>query len=267
MHLVQQLEMEGNLRDAENITEAQEWQSAVNIYRANDNWDEAIRVAKVYGGLSASKRVAYAWAMHLSGEQGAKLLTKLGLIEQAIDYSVETGDFEHAFGLARNSLKSKLPEVHLKHALFLEDEERFAEAEAEFMKAGKPREAIDMYIHQQDWAQAGRVAEQYDPSAMPDVFVAQARVAVERKDFTRAETLFISAKKPELALKSYKEAGRWQDAIRVAKRHLPHKLSEINDDYSRATRGGGAGQKSTSMSSGSNNREPSGGRSSRQSTR
>ena len=25
---------------------------------------------------------------------------KLGLIEQAIDYSVETGDFEHAFGLA-----------------------------------------------------------------------------------------------------------------------------------------------------------------------
>ena len=63
---------------------------------------------------------------------------------------------------------------------------------------------------------------------MPDVFVAQARVAVERKDFTRAETLFISAKKPELALKAYKEAGRWQDAIRVAKRHLPHKLSEIN---------------------------------------
>ena len=92
------------------------------MYRANDNWDEAIRVAKVHGGLSASKRVAYAWAMHLSGEQGAKLLTKLGLIEQAIDYSVETGDFEHAFGLARNSLKSKLPEVHLKHALFLEDE-------------------------------------------------------------------------------------------------------------------------------------------------
>ena len=266
LHLAQQLEMEGNLRDAEkHYCEAQEWQSAVNMYRANDNWDEAIRVAKVHGGLSASKRVAYAWAMHLSGEQGAKLLTKLGLIEQAIDYSVETGDFEHAFGLARNSLKSKLPEVHLKHALFLEDEERFAEAEAEFMKAGKPREAIDMYIHQQDWAQAGRVAEQYDPSAMPDVFVAQARVAVERKDFTRAETLFISAKKPELALKSYKEAGRWQDAIRVAKRHLPHKLSEINDDYSRATSGGGAGQKSTSASSGNSSREPSGSRSSRQS--
>ena len=135
------------------------------------------------------------------------------------------------------------------------------------MKAGKPREAMDMYIHQQDLAQACRVAEQYDPSAMPDVFVAQARVAVERKDFTRAETLFISAKKPEFALKSYKEAGRWQDAIRVAKRNLPHKLSEINDDYSRATSGVGAGRKSTSMSSGSNNREPSGGPSSRQSTR
>ena len=251
LHLAQQLEMEGNLHDAEkHYCEAQEWQSAVNMYRANDNWDEAIRVAKVHGGLSASKRVAYAWAMHLSGEQGAKLLTKLGLIEQAIDYSVETGDFEHAFGLARNSLKSKLPEVHLKHALFLEDEERFPEAEAEFMKAGKPREAIDMYIHQQDWVQAGRVAEQYDPSAMPDVFVAQARIAIERKDFTRGETLFINAKKPELALKAYKEAGRWQDAIRVAKRHLPHKLSEVNDDYSRAKLGHGGGRGDTNSSSG-----------------
>jgi intraflagellar transport protein 172 len=259
LHLAQQLEMEGNLREAEkHYCEAQEWQSAVNMYRANDNWDEAIRVAKVHGGLSASKRVAYAWAMHLSGEQGAKLLTKLGLIEQAIDYSVETGDFEHAFGLARNSLKSKLPEVHLKHALYLEDEERFTEAEAEFMKAGKPREAIDMYIHQQDWVQAGRVSEQYDPSAMPDVFVAQARVAIERKDFTRGETLFINAKKPELALKAYKEAGRWQDALRVAKRHLPHKLSEVNDDYSRATSGGGSSGTSGGISSSPSGRSDGG---------
>lgn len=82
-HLAQQLEMEGNLNQAENhYIESGDWQSAVNMYRANDMWDDAIRVAKRYGGVNASKRVAYAWAVSLGGEAGSALLTKLGLIEQ-----------------------------------------------------------------------------------------------------------------------------------------------------------------------------------------
>ena len=138
---------------------------------------------KLHGGANASKRVAYAWALALGGEAGAKLLTKLELIEPAIDYAIELGAFDHAFELARSSLQRKLPEVdlasllsivfskargtlhrstrpcsyssfchssfcrdqiHLKHALFLEDEEKYAEAEDEFINASKPREAIDM---------------------------------------------------------------------------------------------------------------------------
>jgi len=35
-------------------------------------------------------------------------------------------------------------QVHLKYAMFLEDEGRFAEAETEFVSASKPREAVDM---------------------------------------------------------------------------------------------------------------------------
>lgn len=241
LHLAQQLEMEGSLRDAEHhYAEAGEWLSAVNMYRSNDHWDEAIRVAKYHGGINASKRVAYAWALALGGEAGSKLLTKLGLIEPAIDYAIESGAFDHAFELARSCLTKKLPEVHLKHALFLEDEERFKEAEEEFVKANKPKEAIDMYVHQQDWANAMRVAEQCDPASVADVFVAQARVLVERKEFQRAEGLFISASKPELALQAYQEARMWQDALRVAKRYTPHKLSEVNMAYQRAASGEGS---------------------------
>ena len=54
------------------------------MYRANDLWDDAVRVAKLHGGVNASKKVAYAWAVSLGGEAGAKLLTKFGLVEQAI---------------------------------------------------------------------------------------------------------------------------------------------------------------------------------------
>lgn len=69
--------------------------------------------------------------------------------------------------------------------MYLEDEGRFEEAEKEFIKADKPKEAIDMYVHQQDWPNATRVAEANDPSSMPDVLVAQAKVCVERTEFTK----------------------------------------------------------------------------------
>jgi len=56
-------------------------------------------------------QVAYAWAVSLGGDAGAQLLVKLGLVEQAIEYAMEEGAFEHAFDLCRGSLKHKLPEV------------------------------------------------------------------------------------------------------------------------------------------------------------
>lgn len=50
-----------------------------------------------------------------------------GLIEPAIEYATESGAFDHALELAQACCPNKLPGIHLKHALFLEDEERFKE--------------------------------------------------------------------------------------------------------------------------------------------
>lgn len=50
-----------------------------------------------------------------------------GLIEPAIEYATESGAFDHALELAHACCPAKLPGIHLKHALFLEDEERFKE--------------------------------------------------------------------------------------------------------------------------------------------
>lgn len=55
-YLAQQLELEGNFREAEHhYAEAGEWLSAVNMYRSNDQWEEAIRVAKYHGGKQPSR--------------------------------------------------------------------------------------------------------------------------------------------------------------------------------------------------------------------
>jgi len=250
--LAQTLEMEGSLRDAEqHYVEAQEWHSAVNMYRSNELWDDAIRVAKFYGGIGACKRVTIALLMAIGVVEGAKYLTKHGLVEAAIEHATENGAFDMAFDLANQNMPKKLPEIHLKHALFLEDDERFREAEDEFIKAAKPKEAIDMYVHQQDWPNAIRVAECYEPAAVGDVYIAQARVKADAGEQRAAEELYLSASRPDLALIMYQEADMWQEALRLAQLHLPHRVAEVNQAYqSNQARAGKGSSKNDYISTG-----------------
>ena len=227
--LAQQLEADGNLREAERqYLEAKDWKSAVRMYRASEQWEDAVRVAKAGGGGAASKQVAYAWANSLGGEQGAALLNKFKLLDGGIDHACETGDFSHAFELAeRGGAKRKIPDVELKYAMFLEDEGRFADAEEHFVRADKPKEAIDMWTHQRDWAAAMRVAEKYAPQSVGDVLAAQAASHAEANEWGKAEATFVKAKRPEAAVDMYRRARMWDDALRVASDYVPAKKHEI----------------------------------------
>ena len=109
--------------------------------------------------------------------------------------------------------------MHLKHAMHLEDEGRFKEAEEEFINAKKPKEAIDMYIHQQDWVSALRIVENHDAGSRDDVLLARARAEADRKNLPVAEGYFVDARKPELAVKMYRDARLFDDAIRVARKY------------------------------------------------
>ena len=227
--LAQTLEMEGSLPEAENhYVEAQEWHSAVNMYRSNELWDDAIRVAKFYGGIQACKRVTIALIMAIGVVEGSKYLSKHQLVDAAIEHATENGAFDIAVDLATHNSPKKLTEIYLKHALLLEDDDRFREAEEEFLKANKPREAIDMYVHQQDWLSAIRIAENYDPSAIPEIYIANAKAKAEIGEFKVAEDLYVSASRPELALSMYEDADKWTEALKLAQMHLPHRVAEVN---------------------------------------
>lgn len=254
--LAQTLEMEGSHKDAENhYVEAQEWQSAVNMYRSNELWDDAIRVAKFYGGINACKRVTMALLMSVGVVEGVKYLSRHGLVEAAIDHATENGAFDMAFDMAYELpppiMQKKLPDIHLKHALFLEDDDRFQEAEEEFVKGGKPKEAIDMYVHQQDWANALRVAETHDASAVAEVYIAQAKYKADGNDFKAAEEFYLLASRPELALAMYQEADMWEQALRLAQLHLPHRVAEVNMGYQQSqARSGKGGSKNDFFNAG-----------------
>jgi intraflagellar transport protein 172 len=168
----------------------------------------------------------------LGGEAAVKLLSKFGLLDAAIDFATENTAFDFAFELSKYADKYRLSDIYYKHAMFLEDEGKFKEAENSFILAGKPKEAILMYIHNEDWDSARVVAETYDPSSVADVLVGQAKVSFEQKDYAKCETLLLRAQCPEFALKLYKEANMWQDALRFATEYLPARTSEIHKEYS-----------------------------------
>ncbi|KAG7460913.1 hypothetical protein MATL_G00203920 [Megalops atlanticus] len=232
LHLAKELEGESRFQEAEyHYMEGQDWKAAVNMYRAHDMWEEAYRVAKGHGGASAHKQVAYLWAKSLGGEAAVKLLNKFGLLETAIDFAADNCSFDFAFELARLAMKHKIPDIHLKNAMFLEDEGKFTEAETEFIKAGKPKEAVLMYFHNQDWSNAQRVAEAHEPDSVPDVLVGQAKFCFDQKDYQKAEAFLLRAQRPELAIKYYKDAEMWSDAMRICKEYAPNKLAILQDEY------------------------------------
>lgn len=90
-----------------------------------------------------------------------------------------------------------------------------------------------MYEHKQDWHSALQVARQYHPESVNKVFQNQAKFHLERRDYGKAEQCYLNAKDPEAAIRMYKEARMIGESIRVATKHAPHLLQNLNDDFNR----------------------------------
>jgi intraflagellar transport protein 172 len=108
------------------------------------------------------------------------------------------------------------------------------------VKAERPKEAVLMYVHAQDWDAAQRVAEAHDAESTSDVMVGQARVAFQSRDYPKAEMFLLRANRPELAIRYYKEAGMWEDALRLAQEYNPTMLPELRRAYEQETGGDGS---------------------------
>lgn len=104
---------------------------------------------------------------------------------------------------------------------------QFNEAEAEFLLAHKPKEAILMYTHSRDWRAALNVAERYLPNAVNDVLLSQAAAALESRNYNEYEALLIRAERTDIILQHYKEQEMWPDAIRIAKEYVPSAVGDI----------------------------------------
>uniref|UniRef100_A0A915D9T4 IFT80/172/WDR35 TPR domain-containing protein n=1 Tax=Ditylenchus dipsaci TaxID=166011 RepID=A0A915D9T4_9BILA len=176
--LAEDLQKKGDLKAAEEqYLKSGEWNLAVNMYKEAEQWADAYRIAKFEGGDRAHKQIAYLWAKNLGGDAAIKLLTRHGLLQESIDLGTSRGDFEFVFELCRLGATNRLPIVQQKYAEHLEDE-------GNFLAAGKGKDAILMYIHNQNWEAAERIASLHSTDMLVEVYISQARAALEEKIWT-----------------------------------------------------------------------------------
>lgn len=237
LHLARQLESKGKFKTAEvHFLAANDWKTVVHMYCGAGKWEDAYRVAKQKGEDGASNQVAYMWARSLPVEGAARLLTKMGLLDNAVNFACDANQFDFALDLCRVTNRSA-DDVHLKIAMALEDEGKFMEAETEFILANKPKEAILMHTHGSDWDSALRVAEKYATESINDVLLSQAASALESRNYPEYERILLRAERPEIILQHYREFGMWSDASRIAREYIPHALPEIERQQMKMARG------------------------------
>ncbi|CCW70318.1 unnamed protein product [Phytomonas sp. Hart1] len=228
LSLAAQFEKESNLKMAEtHYVAGKDWGRAVNMYRDRDMWEDAVRVAKIHGGANAARQLVILRALVMDVDEGLKLLSKFNLTEAGIEAALETHKFDLALQWAQAVQPSKLPFVYFKYAMYYEDQGDFRVAEETFIKSGKPREAIEMYVHQHEFSNAMRVAEQYDQSSIPSICATSGRVCFQQGNYKEAEQLFLRAKAPETLLKMYMDHRMYTEAQRIAKEHCPEALREV----------------------------------------
>ena len=155
-------EKEGNFELAEDsYIRAGQWKKAVFMYRHEKMWEDAQRVCRQCGTKDDELQIDVHWARDIGGQAGVQKLVSLGVVEDALLYCCDNSMTEMAQTIIANCKTLKNDTVnraHLKIALCLESQSNFPAAEKFYLMAGQPREAIEMYTHNDMYNEAMRVA-------------------------------------------------------------------------------------------------------------
>ncbi|RVE46188.1 hypothetical protein evm_009146 [Chilo suppressalis] len=220
-HVAQALQASGDLRAAENYyIEAGDWKSAIQMYRTAGQWEGAERVARAHAPSAVQQQVVLQWAGALGGAPAARLLAARGLAALGARWALQAQRWDIALELSDLGGGITKREVARHEAAALA-EERPEEAEAAFLRASAPDDAVRMWLSRGQHQRALALAEQHAIHMVEEVLVEGARAAAERGDLAQFETLMIRANRPREVVQHYKELELWEEASRVSREYLP----------------------------------------------
>jgi hypothetical protein len=145
------------------LVQAGRWKEALRLYREKGMWDDCLRIAKTHGGRHAFTTVMYAYFLQQNASLGIQMMVREGLGPDAVEFALSRCEFDEAICITQGTCPYLLLDTYFKVATSLEDDGSFGLAEKAFIKAEKPREAIDMYVHVKLWTAALGVAERFAP--------------------------------------------------------------------------------------------------------
>ena len=94
------------------------------MYEGKKMWEECIRVCKSNASDRDTVEIAKKWNKDLGEEQFIEMLKRMNLTDALIEYLSDLKQFTEAFDIAKKNSKHKIPDVHLKYAIFLENEKQ-----------------------------------------------------------------------------------------------------------------------------------------------
>ncbi|CAF4909041.1 unnamed protein product [Pieris macdunnoughi] len=226
-HVAQALQAAGDLRSAENYyIQADDWKSAIGMYRSNSQWENAERVARTHAPVAVQQQTALQWAATLSASAAARLLSARGLAAIGARWALQAQRWDIAMELS--SLGGGITKREVaRHEASALAEEQPEEAEAAFLRAGAPDDAVSMWLAKGYHQRALTLAEQYATHMVEEVLVEGARAAAERGDLQQFETLMIRANRPREVVQHYKQLEMWEEAGRVSREYLPDSTEAV----------------------------------------
>ncbi|GKT28928.1 Intraflagellar transport protein 172 homolog, partial [Aduncisulcus paluster] len=207
--------------------------AAVDMYVKFRMFREALRIGRGMCNDTVPS-TAYIWYKTL-GESldSMEIVAKEGCANELMNYAINMEDFDTAALAAQHTDNPVISaeKVEVGKAVWLEEQGRHTEAEASFIEAKKPREAVLMWIHVGDFESAMRVASDHCPSSVQEVKVAEAEELIRSGDVGGGARLLVQANKAHEAVIVLKESHMWSAALAVAKAHVPHMVSELAAAY------------------------------------
>ncbi|XP_053606177.1 intraflagellar transport protein 172 homolog [Plodia interpunctella] len=229
-HVAQALHASGDLRAAENYyIQAGDWKSAIQMYRSSGQWEGAERVARAHAPSAVQQQVALQWAASLGGSAAARLLAARGLAALGARWALQAQRWDIAMELSELGGGITKREVWRHEAASLAESQP-AEAEAAFLRAAAPDDAVRMWLIRGDHDRALAIADQHASHMVEEVLVEGARAAAERGDLSQFEALMIRANRPKEVVQHYKDLELYEEAARVSREYLPDSDEPVPPD-------------------------------------
>lgn len=206
-------------------------QKALTQYTKGFAFKEALRLAE---SSIPSKVVAIEemWGDHLvsSGQDAFAVehFVEAHALVKAVDAAINAKMMNRASDIAKQINVSPSPYLE-KIAVKFAAAKKFEDAERLFIMAEMNRDAISMYLNNGMLEKASKIAsELLSKNDIEDFFTVEARHMVEKREFDKAEKLYLFLNKPEAAVVMWKTNGRYDRALKLANSHCPHLYDEVN---------------------------------------